>query len=131
MSRYQGWFAFVLALAIAAGMFLVRTPLQLGLDLRGGSQLTVELRPAAIGRRLACLPSLHGTNKQRVGSDRCGQESTDSGHRDEYATTAHNVYHSASSVRITVRAASALTSGTVTAQNAQSLSRRTWDAAHL
>ena len=46
MSRYQGWFAFVLALAIAAGMFLVRTPLQLGLDLRGGSQLTVELRPA-------------------------------------------------------------------------------------
>ena len=91
----------------------------------------VELRPAAIGRRLACLPSLHGTNKQRVGSDRCGQESTDSGHRDEYATTAHNVYHSASSVRITVRAASALTSGTVTAQNAQSLSRWTWDAAHL
>ena len=46
MARYQGWFAFVLALAIAAGMFLVRTPLQLGLDLRGGSQLTVEVRPA-------------------------------------------------------------------------------------
>ena len=45
MARYQGWFAFVLALAIAAGMFLVRTPLQLGLDLRGGSQLTVEVRP--------------------------------------------------------------------------------------
>ena len=46
MARYQGWFAFVLALAIAAGMFLLRTPLQLGLDLRGGSQLTVEVRPA-------------------------------------------------------------------------------------
>ena len=89
----------------------------------------VALRPAAIGRRLACLPSLHSAKKQR--RVRCGQESTDNGHRDEYATTAHNVYHSASSVRITVRAASALTSGTVTAQNAQSLSRRTWDAAHL
>ena len=36
MARYQGWFALVLALAIAAGMFLVRTPLELGLDLRGG-----------------------------------------------------------------------------------------------
>ena len=46
MARYQGWFALVLALAIAAGMFLVRTPLELGLDLRGGSQLTVEVKPA-------------------------------------------------------------------------------------
>ena len=46
MARYQGWFAFVLALAIAAGMFLFSAPLQLGLDLRGGSQLTVEVRPA-------------------------------------------------------------------------------------
>ena len=46
MARYQGWFAFVLALAIASGMFLVRTPLQLGLDLRGGSQLTVQVQPA-------------------------------------------------------------------------------------
>ena len=46
MARYQGWFALVLALAIAAGMFLIRTPLELGLDLRGGSQLTVEVKPA-------------------------------------------------------------------------------------
>ena len=46
MARYQGWFAFVLALAIAAGMFLIRTPLELGLDLRGGSQLTVQVQPA-------------------------------------------------------------------------------------
>ena len=46
MARYQGWFALVLALAIAAGMFLIRTPLKLGLDLRGGSQLTVEVKPA-------------------------------------------------------------------------------------
>ena len=46
MARYQGWFAFVLALAIAAGMFLLRTPLELGLDLRGGSQLTVQVQPA-------------------------------------------------------------------------------------
>ena len=46
MARYQGWFAFVLALAIAAGMFLLRTPLELGLDLRGGSQRTVQVQPA-------------------------------------------------------------------------------------
>ena len=46
MARYQGWFAFVLSLAIAAGMFLLRTPLELGLDLRGGSQLTVQVQPA-------------------------------------------------------------------------------------
>ena len=46
MARYQGWFAFVLALAIAAGMYVVQTPLQLGLDLRGGSQLTVQVQPA-------------------------------------------------------------------------------------
>jgi len=35
MARYQGWFALVLALAIAAGMFLVRTPLELGLGSAG------------------------------------------------------------------------------------------------
>ena len=46
MARQQGWFALILALAIAAGAVLVSFPLQLGLDLRGGSQLTLQVMPA-------------------------------------------------------------------------------------
>ena len=46
MARQQGWFALVLALAIASASLLFTTPLQLGLDLRGGSQITVEVQPA-------------------------------------------------------------------------------------
>ena len=46
MARQQGWFALVLALAIASAALLFTTPLQLGLDLRGGSQITVEVQPA-------------------------------------------------------------------------------------
>jgi preprotein translocase subunit SecD len=46
MARQQGWFALILALAIAAGVLLVQFPLQLGLDLRGGSQLTLQVLPA-------------------------------------------------------------------------------------
>jgi preprotein translocase subunit SecD len=46
MARQQGWLALILALAIAAGALLVSYPLQLGLDLRGGSQLTLEVQPA-------------------------------------------------------------------------------------
>lgn len=46
MARQQGWFALILALAIAAGALLVTFPLQLGLDLRGGSQLTLQVLPA-------------------------------------------------------------------------------------
>ncbi|MEB3326468.1 MAG: protein translocase subunit SecD [Synechococcus sp.] len=53
MARQQGWFALILALAIAAGSLLLRwntpeTPLgqRLGLDLRGGSQLTLQVLPA-------------------------------------------------------------------------------------
>lgn len=46
MARQQGWFALILALAIAAGVLLVQFPLQLGLDLRGGSQLTLQVKPA-------------------------------------------------------------------------------------
>ena len=45
MARHQGWFALILALAIAAGVVLVKNPLFLGLDLRGGSQLTLEVQP--------------------------------------------------------------------------------------
>jgi preprotein translocase subunit SecD len=46
MARQQGWFALILALAIAAGALLMSFPLQLGLDLRGGSQLTLQVMPA-------------------------------------------------------------------------------------
>lgn len=46
MARQQGWFALILALTIAAASVLTSFPLQLGLDLRGGSQLTLEVQPA-------------------------------------------------------------------------------------
>ena len=46
MARQQGWIALILALAIAAGALLASFPLQLGLDLRGGSQLMLQVMPA-------------------------------------------------------------------------------------
>ncbi len=45
MARQQGWFALILALSIAAYSVCVNFPLQLGLDFRGGSQLTLEVQP--------------------------------------------------------------------------------------
>jgi preprotein translocase subunit SecD len=46
MTRPQGWLALILALAIGS-LFVLRTlPLSLGLDLRGGSQLTLLIKPA-------------------------------------------------------------------------------------
>ncbi|MEB3333320.1 MAG: protein translocase subunit SecD [Synechococcaceae cyanobacterium] len=52
MARHQGWFAFILALAIAAGALLFNYGLQLGLDLRGGSQLTLQVLPAGAIRKV-------------------------------------------------------------------------------
>ena len=74
MARYQGWFALVLALAIAAGMFLVRTPLELGLDLRGGSQLTVEVKPAGEIIRVGSEEMEAGESRARSSGQRswCG-----------------------------------------------------------
>ncbi len=46
MARQQGWFALILALAISAGFVCAISPLNLGLDLRGGSQLRLEVQPA-------------------------------------------------------------------------------------
>ena len=53
MTRPQGWLALILSLAIAAGALLTtwNTPTdplgqKLGLDLRGGSQLTLQVLPA-------------------------------------------------------------------------------------
>jgi len=59
MARQQGWFALILALAIAAGALLFswntpETPLgqRLGLDLRGGSQLTLQVLPAGVIKKI-------------------------------------------------------------------------------
>jgi preprotein translocase subunit SecD len=52
MARQQGWIALILALAIAAGALLIQYPLQLGLDLRGGSQLTLQVLPAGEIKRV-------------------------------------------------------------------------------
>jgi preprotein translocase subunit SecD len=46
MARSQGWLALVLVLAISAGVLLSSSGLRLGLDLRGGSQLTLQVLPA-------------------------------------------------------------------------------------
>ncbi|KGG15081.1 MULTISPECIES: protein translocase subunit SecD [unclassified Prochlorococcus] len=45
MARQQGWFALLLALVISACLLCINLPFQLGLDLRGGSQLTLEVQP--------------------------------------------------------------------------------------
>ena len=45
MVRQQGWFALLLALVIASFSVCFSQPFQLGLDLRGGSQLTLEVQP--------------------------------------------------------------------------------------
>ncbi|MCP9808891.1 protein translocase subunit SecD [Cyanobium sp. HWJ4-Hawea] len=46
MARQQGWFALILALAIAAGALVLNVPPPLGLDLQGGSQLTLQVLPS-------------------------------------------------------------------------------------
>ena len=45
MARQQGWCAHLLALVISAILICISLPFQLGLDLRGGSQLTLEVQP--------------------------------------------------------------------------------------
>jgi len=52
MARQQGWLALILALAFAAAAVLASFPLQLGLDLRGGSQLTLQVMPAGAIQRV-------------------------------------------------------------------------------
>ncbi|AAP99811.1 MULTISPECIES: protein translocase subunit SecD [Prochlorococcus] len=44
MARQQGWFALLIALVISAFLLCINLPFQLGLDLRGGSQLTLEVQ---------------------------------------------------------------------------------------
>lgn len=45
MGRQRSLLAFILILAIAAAVVIVQVPLRLGLDLRGGSQLTLQVKP--------------------------------------------------------------------------------------
>ena len=47
MARHQGWFALLLALVISAFLLCINLPLQLGLDLLGGSQLTLEVQSSS------------------------------------------------------------------------------------
>jgi preprotein translocase subunit SecD len=46
MARQQGWLALILALAISSAALLGTYGLRLGLDLSGGSQLTLQVMPA-------------------------------------------------------------------------------------
>ncbi|MGC6483326.1 MAG: protein translocase subunit SecD [Synechococcus sp.] len=48
MARQQGWFALILSLAITSALwlFVISPGVDLGLDLRGGSQLLLEVEPA-------------------------------------------------------------------------------------
>ncbi len=43
MNRRQGWFFFIIFLLVFSIYLLTKYPLQLGLDLKGGSQLTLQL----------------------------------------------------------------------------------------
>ena len=43
MKRKQGWLFFIIFLLTLSIYLLINYPLQLGLDLRGGSQLTLQL----------------------------------------------------------------------------------------
>ncbi len=44
MSKYRGWLIVILILLMAATWVIVRTPARLGLDLRGGAQLTLQVQ---------------------------------------------------------------------------------------
>ena len=45
MGKQRSLLAFILILAIVAAVILIQVPLKLGLDLRGGSQLTLQVKP--------------------------------------------------------------------------------------
>lgn len=45
MGKYRIWLAVILALTIAAVVVITQVPTRLGLDLRGGSQLTLQVQP--------------------------------------------------------------------------------------
>ena len=47
MQRQRGLLALIFVLVVAAVTILTQIPLQLGLDLRGGAQLTIQVKPTA------------------------------------------------------------------------------------
>lgn len=47
MAKYQAWLGLILALTVAAVVVITQVPTRLGLDLRGGSQLTLQVKPTA------------------------------------------------------------------------------------
>ncbi|MGF1570039.1 MAG: protein translocase subunit SecD [Nodosilinea sp.] len=47
MAKYRAWLGVILALTIAAVVVITQLPTRLGLDLRGGSQLTLQVQPSA------------------------------------------------------------------------------------
>jgi len=47
MAKYQAWLGLILALTLAAVVVITQVPTRLGLDLRGGSQLTLQVKPTA------------------------------------------------------------------------------------
>ena len=68
MARQQGLFALILALAIASAAVLISFPLQLGLDLKGGSQLTLQVQPTDEIRKITpeSLESVKAVLDKRV-----------------------------------------------------------------
>jgi preprotein translocase subunit SecD len=47
MAKYQAWLGLILAFTVAAVVVITQVPTRLGLDLRGGSQLTLQVKPTA------------------------------------------------------------------------------------
>ena len=52
MARQQGWLALILALAIASAALVLNLPPPLGLDLQGGSQLTLQVMPSGVIKKV-------------------------------------------------------------------------------
>ena len=68
MARQQGWFAFLLGLVILASLFIVKSPFELGLDFRGGSQLILEVQPLDSSEKIKSeqLDSVKAVLEKRV-----------------------------------------------------------------
>jgi preprotein translocase subunit SecD len=65
----QRWLLFVIAALVAASIYVLTTvPLQLGLDLRGGSQLTIQVKPPESGKAITSqdLKDVKGVIENRI-----------------------------------------------------------------
>ena len=74
MKRRQGWLFFIIFLLTLSVYLLINYPLQLGLDLQGGSQLTLQIikEEGKVTRDELCLlytsPSPRDRQKSRMPS---------------------------------------------------------------